>query len=120
MVHFRFGQIWLPDTCESAFTALQTRQYVQINHHIPGTFGPIHRFIINVVMIILNLSLSGLVKLGLEDLSKGFVDILGAPNELFHKKAVLQWVFPGKIDPVLCFAGKVKYICWETFKKTFH
>ena len=44
---------------------------------------------------------------------------LGAPNELFCKKAVLQWVFcwencfifPGSF---LCLAGKIKYICWET------
>ena len=27
--------------------------------------------------------------------------------------------FPGKIDPVLCLPGKMKYICWETFLKNF-
>ena len=27
--------------------------------------------------------------------------------------------FAGKIYPVLCLAGKMKYICWETFSKNF-
>ena len=31
------------------------------------------------------------------------------------QKAVLQWLFAGQIDPVLCVAGKMKYICSETF-----
>ena len=45
---------------------------------------------------------------------------LGAPKELFCKIAVLQWAFfAGKTDPVLCLAGKMKYICWETFSKNF-
>ena len=44
----------------------------------------------------------------------------GAPNELFCKKDVLQWVFAGKIDPVSYVAGKMKYVCWETFQKTLY
>ena len=45
---------------------------------------------------------------------------LGAPKELFCKKKLFySGYFAGKIDPVLCVADKMKYICWETFKKTF-
>ena len=40
---------------------------------------------------------------------------LGAPNELFCKKLFHSGYSAGKIDPVLCFAGKVTYIRWETF-----
>ena len=40
---------------------------------------------------------------------------LGAPNELF-----CSGYFAGKIDPILCVAGKMKCICWETFQKTFY
>ena len=34
--------------------------------------------------------------------------ILGAPNELFCKKLFYSGYFAGKIDPVLCVAGKMK------------
>ena len=44
---------------------------------------------------------------------------LGAPNEMFCKKLFYSVYFAGKIDPVLCVADKMKYICWETFQKTF-
>ena len=44
---------------------------------------------------------------------------LGAPNELFCKKLFYSGYFAGKIVPVLCVADKMKYICWETFQKTF-
>ena len=48
-------------------------------------------------------------------ISIGSVEAVGAPNELFCKKAVLQWVFfAGKNDSLSCLAGKMKYICWET------
>ena len=40
---------------------------------------------------------------------------LGAPNELFCKKLFYSEYFAEKIDPVLCVADKMKYICWETF-----
>ena len=35
------------------------------------------------------------------------------------KKLFYSGCFAGKIDPVLCVAGKMKYICWETFTKLF-
>ena len=38
------------------------------------------------------------------------------PTSCSAKEAVLQWVFAEKIDPVLCVADKVKYICWETLE----
>ena len=44
---------------------------------------------------------------------------LGAPNKLFCKKLFYSGYFAGKIDPVLCVADKMKYICLETFQKTF-
>ena len=31
------------------------------------------------------------------------------------KKLFYNGYSAGKINPVLCFAGKMKYICWETF-----
>ena len=37
------------------------------------------------------------------------------------KRLFYSGYFAGKIDPVqLYFAGKMKYICWETFQKTFY
>ena len=41
------------------------------------------------------------------------------PTSCSAKKLCYSGNFAGKIDPVLFFVGKVKYICWETFKKTF-
>ena len=35
------------------------------------------------------------------------------------QKAVLSEYFAGKIDPVLCLAGQIKYICWENCFKNF-
>ena len=35
------------------------------------------------------------------------------------KKLFYSGYFAGKIDPVLCVAGKRKYICWKTFLKNF-
>ena len=44
-----------------------------------------------------------------------FLRIAEAPNVLFCKKKLFySGYFAGKIDPVLCVAGKMKYICWET------
>ena len=34
---------------------------------------------------------------------------------VLQKKLFYSWYFAGKIDQVLCLAGKMKYICWETF-----
>ena len=36
-----------------------------------------------------------------------------------QKKLFYSGYFAGKIDPVLCLAGKMNYICWETFLKNF-
>ena len=49
-----------------------------------------------------------------------YILALGVPNELFCKKLFYSGYFAGKIDLVLCVAGKMKYICWETFYKTFY
>ena len=35
------------------------------------------------------------------------------------KKLLYSWYFAGKIAPVLCVAGKMKYISWETFLAIF-
>ena len=41
----------------------------------------------------------------------------GAPNELFCKNLFCSRYFAGKIDSLLCLAGKMKYIYWETNRK---
>ena len=43
------------------------------------------------------------------------ISLIGAPNELFCKKALLQWAFCWETWSSLCVAGKMNYICWETF-----
>ena len=35
------------------------------------------------------------------------------------EKLFYSGYFAWKIDPVLCVAGKMKYICWETFLANF-
>ena len=40
-------------------------------------------------------------------------------RDVLQKKLFCSGYFAGKIDPVLCGAGKMKYICWETFQKLF-
>ena len=37
------------------------------------------------------------------------------PMSCSAKKLLYSGYFAGKIDPVLCVAGKMKYIGWETF-----
>ena len=37
------------------------------------------------------------------------------PTSCSAEKLFYSGYFAGKIDPVLCAAGKMKYICWETF-----
>ena len=39
------------------------------------------------------------------------------PTSCFAKKLFYSGYFAGKIDPVLGVAGKMKYICWETFQE---
>ena len=36
------------------------------------------------------------------------------PTSCSAEKLFYIGYFAGKIDPVLCVAGKMKYICWET------
>ena len=35
------------------------------------------------------------------------------------KKLFYNGYSAGEIDPVLCVAGKIKYICWEIFWENF-
>ena len=41
------------------------------------------------------------------------------PTSCSAEKLFYCGYFAGKIDPVLCVAGKMKYICWETFLANF-
>ena len=42
-----------------------------------------------------------------------------APNKSSEKKLFYSGYSAGKIIPVLCVAGKMKYICWETCLENF-
>ena len=41
------------------------------------------------------------------------------PTSCSAEKLFYSGYFAGKLDPVLCVAGKMKYICWETFLANF-
>ena len=41
------------------------------------------------------------------------------PASCSAEKLFYSGYFAGKIDPVLCAAGKMKYVCWETFSQLF-
>ena len=41
------------------------------------------------------------------------------PTSCSEKKLFQSGYSAGKIDPVLCLAGKVNYVCWEIFLENF-
>ena len=44
------------------------------------------------------------------------IDIMSTQRAVLHNSCSTVGVLLEKIDPVLCLAGKMKYICWETLK----
>ena len=54
-----------------------------------------------------------------QNINEKFINLQEHPMSCSAKKLFYSGYFAGKFDPVLCAAGKMKYICWETFQKTF-